>query len=188
MPPYYRRAAAVALQREQLREISLGEEAGVAAHAAVGERRYVLRPLQPGVDEPCHGLTPEQRLVGRHEKRRRTGPHSLKSEPHSEARPALRLGIYHGYEAEFIRQLKSLFSRRHQCDGAKALRRYGKRRPAQEAHPAELGRELVRPEARGRTRRHQYAAYSNILQAPDLPPNLLSKVYAARAHRVKGRK
>lgn len=44
-------AAAVAIEREQLVKISRREDAGIAAHAAVGERSDSLRLRQPCVDE-----------------------------------------------------------------------------------------------------------------------------------------
>ena len=151
-------AAAVALERRQLGEEAGGEDARVAAHAAVPHRDDAVGMPAEKFDLRTHALAPQQRLVGDLIENGVTVCHRLGAEPDGVARAPLGEGVDKDGKAEAPGKHEDLVVLRDDGHAGKFLTGDGLERVLDEHFAVHLGGELIGAEAAGVSGRHDKAA------------------------------
>ena len=151
-------AAAVAGQREQLREEAGREETRVSTPPAAGDGGDFLRMLPPQRDEPPDALAPQERLI-RHLKEHRVAVRERgEPERNGVAQPGTGIAVVDGEKAVFRRERFNLRVLADDHNAHKLPARHGLERAADYAHAADVFLQFVAPEAPGIARRHDDAA------------------------------
>ena len=151
-------AAVIALERHQLGEKAGGEDAGVAAHAAVSHRDDAVGVPAEKFDLRTHTLAPQQRLVGDLIENGVTVRHRLGAEPDGVARAPLGEGVDKNGKAEAPGKHEDLVILRDDGHAGKLLAGDGLERVLDEHFAVHLGGELVGAEAAGVSGCHDKAA------------------------------
>ena len=140
-------AAAVALQRPQLRKEAGGEQAGIAPDAVVSQRRDAGGMSAVKVEQPLHAGALQQRLVGHQKQRGVAVFQRVQAKGDGVADAPVRVVVFHGREGEApcgLRRLRILGDDRHP---AQPVGGYGLQRAAQEGLAVHLRSQLVLTEA-----------------------------------------
>ena len=138
-------AAVVALERRQLGEEAGGEDARVAAHAAVPHRDDAVGMPAEKFDLRTHALAPQQRLVGDLIENGVTVCHRLGAEPDGVARAPLREGVDKDGKAEAPGKHENLVVLRDDGHAGKFLAGDSLERVLDEHLPSTLAASLLEP-------------------------------------------
>ena len=151
-------AAAVALERAQLREKPRREQAGVAAMAVVGRADDAARVLPPVLHDAQDRFLPQKRLVGDHVEDPGAVRHGLGAEADGPADAVVRAVIPDGMKPGLLRLLQKRRILGNDGDAGKRVRGDRSQRERKQALAGKARRQLVFPEAGRISCRHDEAA------------------------------